>query len=361
MSDVFDLQDRFTESAVAAIEPQLQIAEIDRLKKKPAASLDAYDLLLRAQQLESECTEESLSAALRYLEGGTCDRSFLRSCHGSGCLLLCRRQHSGLVGRRRGDAREGLRLAVRALELGKDDGNVLWMAAYAVRRLGRDVHRAKELAYRSVAMNPNSAIAMAVAGWMEAELGNSAKALELLRRAQRLSPRDPRGWFIASGMALAHVVDGQFRGRSRLRADRRRSKPTLNNRTSVSGRKFREARGQGEGCQGPTGHAQDRAAPDAREAASATAGHRRARVEQGRGRPAARWIARVAVARYPIAWLIRRPRMQPSITAILGQQRRLTKVHSSSAGPPTCRRNWCTAEICRSVPITELSSRKLFV
>ena len=59
-------------------------------------------------------------------------------------------------------------------------------------------------------MNPNSAIAMAVAGWMEAELGISDKALELLRRAQRLSPRDPRGWFIASGMALAHVVEGNF-------------------------------------------------------------------------------------------------------------------------------------------------------
>jgi tetratricopeptide (TPR) repeat protein len=45
---------------------------------------------------------------------------------------------------------------------------------------------------------------------MEAELGNSAKVRELLSRAQRLSPRDPRGWFFASGMALAHVVGGEF-------------------------------------------------------------------------------------------------------------------------------------------------------
>src|SRR5262245_33439986 len=52
MSDVFDLQDRITESVVAAIEPRLQLAEIERLKRSPAANLDAYDLLLRAQQLE---------------------------------------------------------------------------------------------------------------------------------------------------------------------------------------------------------------------------------------------------------------------------------------------------------------------
>src|SRR5262245_37590646 len=41
MTDVFELQDRFTESVVAAIEPNLQRAEIERLKKKPAANLDA--------------------------------------------------------------------------------------------------------------------------------------------------------------------------------------------------------------------------------------------------------------------------------------------------------------------------------
>src|SRR5262245_62939682 len=35
MSNVFDLQDRFTESVVAAIEPSLQLAEIERLKGKP--------------------------------------------------------------------------------------------------------------------------------------------------------------------------------------------------------------------------------------------------------------------------------------------------------------------------------------
>ena len=68
MSDVFELQDRLTESVVAAIEPELQTAEIQRLKRKPAANLDAYDLLLRAQQLEYECTEESLTAALGCLK-----------------------------------------------------------------------------------------------------------------------------------------------------------------------------------------------------------------------------------------------------------------------------------------------------
>ena len=68
MSDVFKLQDRIAESVVAAIEPNIQLAEIERMKRKPVANLDAYDLLLRAQQFEYEFTKESFEAALRCLE-----------------------------------------------------------------------------------------------------------------------------------------------------------------------------------------------------------------------------------------------------------------------------------------------------
>jgi TolB-like protein len=65
LTDVFELQDRFTASVVAAIEPKLQLAEIERLKRKPTANLNAYDLVLRAQQLEREFTDESLAAAIQ--------------------------------------------------------------------------------------------------------------------------------------------------------------------------------------------------------------------------------------------------------------------------------------------------------
>jgi TolB-like protein len=67
-SDVFDLQDQFTASVVAAIEPRLRLAEIERLKHKPTANLDAYDLVLRAHQLADEFTAESMATALRHLE-----------------------------------------------------------------------------------------------------------------------------------------------------------------------------------------------------------------------------------------------------------------------------------------------------
>ena len=41
-------------------------------------------------------------------------------------------------------------------------------------------------------------------------LGNPQTAFDLLQRAERLSPRDPRAWYMASARALAHFAAGQF-------------------------------------------------------------------------------------------------------------------------------------------------------
>ena len=47
LDDIFDLQDQMTASVVGAIAPQLERAEIERAKRKPTESLDAYDYYLR--------------------------------------------------------------------------------------------------------------------------------------------------------------------------------------------------------------------------------------------------------------------------------------------------------------------------
>jgi tetratricopeptide (TPR) repeat protein len=53
-------------------------------------------------------------------------------------------------------------------------------------------------------------MALTIAGRVEAFVGNYVRGRELLTRAQRLSPRDPRGWFALQGMAVACLGEGQF-------------------------------------------------------------------------------------------------------------------------------------------------------
>jgi len=68
LDDIFDLQDRITESVVGAIEPSIRRAEIDRVRLRPTNSLDAYDLCLRAvQNLRPGASRSALDEALGFL------------------------------------------------------------------------------------------------------------------------------------------------------------------------------------------------------------------------------------------------------------------------------------------------------
>jgi len=210
LSDVFALQDRFTESVVAAIGPQLQLAEIERLRHKPAAHLDAYDLLLRAQQLEYEFTPESLAAAIGNVKRALAIDPSYAPAMALGAYCYAERRLQGWTQHVAEEGIEGACLASRAVELGKGDGNVLWMCAYAVWYLEGDAKRAKEIASLSLAINPNSAMALTMLGYIEFANANPTKGLDLFRRAERLSPRDPRGWLTSGGVAAVHYLEDRF-------------------------------------------------------------------------------------------------------------------------------------------------------
>src|SRR4029077_14202360 len=67
LEDVFNLQDSVTESIVGAIEPNLQLAEIERSVSKPTDNLTAYDLYLRSLPSAFMMTNEGYAQALNLL------------------------------------------------------------------------------------------------------------------------------------------------------------------------------------------------------------------------------------------------------------------------------------------------------
>ena len=209
MSDVFDLQDRFTESVVAAIEPSLQLAEIERVKSKAPDNLDAYDLLLRAQQLEYDYTEESLSAALPCLKQALAIDPRYAPALALAAYCHAVRNIQGWAADPKSAATEGFRLhrwrtilgGMTRMSCGWRLRDPAFCAGYPSR---------EGIGYRSVLLNPNSAIALTIAGWLEAVTGHPDKALDLLGRAQRLSPRDPRAWFMLGAVGLAHLAAERF-------------------------------------------------------------------------------------------------------------------------------------------------------
>src|SRR4051795_9690749 len=71
LGDIFDLQDQVTASVVGAIAPKLQQAEVERAKRKPTGSLDAYDYFLRGIASMHRTSKEAISEALQLLARST--------------------------------------------------------------------------------------------------------------------------------------------------------------------------------------------------------------------------------------------------------------------------------------------------
>jgi tetratricopeptide (TPR) repeat protein len=130
--DVFELQDQVTASVVGTIAPRLEQAEIERARRKPTESLDAYDLFLRGQANVYKWTREGNGEALRlFYRAIELDPDFsVAYAYAADCFT--RRKTFGRVVDREQEVAEARRLARCALQSGKDDATALAFAGYAL-------------------------------------------------------------------------------------------------------------------------------------------------------------------------------------------------------------------------------------
>jgi DNA-binding winged helix-turn-helix (wHTH) protein/tetratricopeptide (TPR) repeat protein len=208
--EIFELHDRVTERVVAAIEPVLENAEFKRFKAKSIADLSPYDLVLRASVLEREFTKDSYTTAFRYLKQALAiDGSYAPALALEAfCRTFWVRQGwSTNIGE---DKDEGAQLAIRSLEVGRNDPRVLSLSSIAIRSLANDAQRGLELATRSLELNPNSSMALSNAAWAHVYAGNPTRALHLFRRAEQINPYDGKAWFTAAAAGLAYFATAQY-------------------------------------------------------------------------------------------------------------------------------------------------------
>jgi adenylate cyclase len=210
LEDIFDLQDRVTRSVIGAISPHLERAEIERAKRKPTESLQAYDYYLRAiASLWRHTREENIEALNLTKIANSLDPEFAVA-YALGAYCYLQRK---LFGWRMDAAQERVearRLARRAIELDKDDPMVLAMAGNALAVVGGEVEEGTALVSRAINLDPNQAAAQYWMGWEHLWRGDVDAGFEHFHSVLRLSPVDPRLFFARMGIAYAHFMAGRY-------------------------------------------------------------------------------------------------------------------------------------------------------
>jgi TolB-like protein len=210
LDDIFELQTQVAASVAGALAPQLELAEIARAKGKPTTSLSAYDCYLRGVAHMHQGSRPAISEAIT-LFGAAIERdSSFGAAYAMAAWCYFWRKISGWMEDRERETAEGIRLARRGAEYGRDDAVALTRSGHALLHLAGEIDAGIALLDRALVLNPNLASAWLLGGYARMWDGDVENALERFARAMRLSPLDPEMYRMKAGVATAHMFAGRY-------------------------------------------------------------------------------------------------------------------------------------------------------
>jgi TolB-like protein len=210
LAQVFELQDQVATSVVGAIAPRLDMAEIERAKRKPTENLDAYDYYLRGLAIADHVAKEANEETLRLFgKAVQLDPDFaLAYARAAQCYAY--RKTNGWMTDRAKETAEAGRLARRAVYLGRDDAVALCYGGFVLAYVVGDLDDGAAFVDRALGLNANLAEAWGLTGWMKVCFGEPDAGIERTSIAMRLSPLDPRTFAWQSYTALGHLCAGRY-------------------------------------------------------------------------------------------------------------------------------------------------------
>ncbi len=207
-ADVFAVQDEITESIVAAIEPQLFVAENFRARRKLPSSMDAWELVMRALSHYWRVTKEDHVAARALLEQaisidpryghalGVLGASYTFAAHmgwEDGAVVVPIAERAALA-------------AIRA----DDEDPWAHHALGAVYLLSRRFDEALAEFDLALRFNPNFSQAQNHRAAALAFCGRWEESIRTIEPALRLSPRDPFSALYFATACFAHYIGGNY-------------------------------------------------------------------------------------------------------------------------------------------------------
>ncbi|MBD3415036.1 MAG: protein kinase [Candidatus Aminicenantes bacterium] len=194
LDDVFDIQEKVSQSIVKALKLKLTSGETQGMVERPIKNIQAYEYYLRGRFAYASFTKEGLDQAKQYYEAGlkiTDGNALLYAALGNVYLEYARiwiKQEDAL------DKAE--EYAQRALGLDPETAQAYTVLALShyMRGITRDMVRLLKKGY---SIDPNDIILIQYLGWSYIIKGKTSKAFPLANRIIKLDPINPISGFLS--------------------------------------------------------------------------------------------------------------------------------------------------------------------
>jgi adenylate cyclase len=202
------VQDQITQRIAAALKVALIEAEGQRVLRERPNAPDAVDLTMRASALlNKQASREGTQHARELFEAALrLSPNYLPALNGLAQAMLVQWEstwypHSG------DEHLEELDHVVnRALAVKADDALAIYLHAYVLKRLRRDLNQALAALEQAIGIDPNLAVAHNYVGQLKVFLGRSSEAAAHTLKAIQLSPRDSQLalWYYQLAVTYIH-------------------------------------------------------------------------------------------------------------------------------------------------------------
>jgi TolB-like protein len=208
LDDIFALQDEISDKVVGAIEPNLRNAEINRVRRRRPDSLEAYDLVLRAQPFAHSHLAEDAAIAIPLLAKALEIEPDYAAAHAP--LALCYHSRFSRAGLNEADRNSAIHHAHAAIASGPDDAAALGIAGFVIALDAHDRTTALKVFDQALALSSSNYFALSSSALALSWMGTTEVAIDRATRALRLSPFDPLNYLSYNALAISYLQTGQF-------------------------------------------------------------------------------------------------------------------------------------------------------
>ena len=210
VEDIFDVQDRITESVALVIEPHIRQAEIERSRRKRPENIDAYDLYLRTlSKIYTTRPDDNAEVYAQMTRAIALEPDYAPFLTNA-IWALEFRIIMGWPPLTDDDRSACLLLVNRALANAHGDPTVLAECGSALVSIGRDYERGLLILSNAIEANPNHQFALCCAAIAKLHCGDIHELIELCRRAILMDPIGAMAHWPITAVAHAQMALGKY-------------------------------------------------------------------------------------------------------------------------------------------------------